>query len=281
MDPERRHILPVALLLALLATAVPHLADAAEDDEAEETAWTSRREASGLGFDLSVGGLGTIRSFRFSGERETIEHHPTPYLGGMGRGRLTLATFGERHANLLVEVEGGYGSARNRAPEPGTSILLVTEHTYLHALALLERPLTPSLDLNLGLGAGATSFTIKPNPRYTGHRYINLIAQFGVTRWFAAPFRISGGMTLYPGISTNQSDGGYGAVRSFGGRLDLTGGWRFFQPTPGDASGSADLDLRYSYTRFQSTYPETQALGDLATSHDQSHTITLMVTYAL
>ena len=47
---------------------------------------------------------------------------------------------------------------------------------------------------------------------------------FGATRWFD-PWRISAGLTIQPGINTNQSAGGYGVVRSFGGSLDVAGGW--------------------------------------------------------
>lgn len=267
-------------LAAFLAIALALTASPASAQEDEAPAFPSRRHSSGLGFDLTLGALATKRDFVFAGERSAIEHHPTPYLGGVVRGRQTITTFGERNANLLVELEGGYASARNSAPEPGTSVLLVTEHTYAQALGVLEKPLTSYLDLVLGLGLGATSFTIKQNPRYTGHRYLHLTMRFGATRWFD-PWRIFGGLTLHPGIATNQSSGGYGAVRSFGGRLDAGGGWRFYQPSAADRAGSADLELRYAYARFHSTYPESQALGDLSGSSDQNHTVTLSLSYSL
>ena len=128
---------------------------------------------------------------------------------------------------------------------------------------------------------GATSFTVEPNPEYTGHRYLSLITHVGATKWLAGPFRVFGGLTLYPGLSTNQSAGGYGSARSFGGRLALGGAWRFYQPTPGDLFGTADLEARYTYTRVHTTYPETQALGDRPGSSDQSHALLLLISYSL
>lgn len=265
------------------ASGVDESAVVDEEDEVRDSEgrWADRRASTGLGFDLGLGALATLRRMTFAGQNRTIEHRPAPYIGGALRGRQTLATWGERNQNFLVEVEGGYASAKNSEPEPGSAVLLVTEHTYGRATGVYESPLNPTLDLVLGLGVGATSFTVKPNPRYTGHRYIELVAHFGLTQWLEGPFRVAGGITFFPGLSTNQSAGGYGSVRSFGGRGELGGAWRFYQPDEGDMFGTAEVEARYSYTRYHSTYPETQALGDLPGSTDQSHAVVLLLNYSL
>lgn len=298
MDRKRR-VVPIktasSACVALLALLSPLSAFAAEGEgepagapepqpsvrDSPTTGAPDRRASSGLGFDLSLGALSTLRTMNFAGDLRRIEHRPGIYFGGVLRGRQTIATFGEANNNFLVEIEGGFGSAQSREAAAGIGRPLVTEHTYAHATSVLEKPLTPNLDFVLGLGLGATAFTVEPNPEYTGHRYFTLITHFGVTRWLAGPYRAFGGLTLYPGLSTNQSAGGYGSARSFGGRAELGGAWRFFQPTAGDMFGTAELEARYTYARFHTTYPETQALGDRPGSTDQAHTLVLMVSYSL
>lgn len=291
-----------AVFFAALSAAVPSVAVAqddganeeAETEEAEEgteepqatasdrtAAFVDRRVSSGLGFQLTLGALAGIRRMSFAGSTREIVHSPGPYVGGVLEGSQLVWTFDETKSHFLVEAEAGYATAKDTEPDPNLNRPLASEHAYLYLTGVLEKPLSQTVDLRLGLGAGAQSFTVQPNPRYTGHRYLTLVAHFGAVKWLDKGFRAGGGITFFPGIATNQSDGGYGAARSFGGRGEAHGTWRFFQPDAGDMFGTAEATLRYSLTRFRTTMPTTQAVGDQAGSDDTQHILSLMVSYFL
>lgn len=240
-----------------------------------------RRQTSGLGFTLSVGGLTTFRRMKFSGTDATIRHTPDLYFGGIISASMLVLTVDSSKAHLLIEGEGGYGAAKNADVEPALGRPLTTEHAYLLLLAMYEQPLVENVDLRLGLGFSALSYTVEPNPQYTGHRYLSVAASFGANYWLSKKVYAGGSLTFFPGVSTNQSAGDYGTAQSFGGRGEAHINWRFIQPEPPDLFGSAQVGARYSYTRFQTTLPETQVLGDLAGTGDSAHTLTLTLSYNL
>lgn len=241
----------------------------------------NRRQTSGLGFTLGLGALSTLRRMTFAGTDHTIRHQPGIYLGGALKASQLVLTFDTLKSHLLVEAEGGYGSAKNADVEPALGRPLTTEHAYLLVLGMFEQPIHRDVDLRLGLGLSALSFTVEQNPQYTGHRYIALAASFGANYWLSKKVHAGGSLVFYPGISTNQSSGDYGAARSFGGRAEAHISWRFLQPEPPDLFASAQIGTRYALTRYQTTMPETQVLGDLAATADTSHTLTITLSYNL
>ncbi len=240
-----------------------------------------RRQTSGLGFQLSLGGLAAFRRMRLSGTTDAIDHEPGFYLGAALRGSQLIYSWSETKSHFMVDAEAGFGSARDTQVEPALGRPLVTEHSFLFVTGVFEKPLLADLDLRIGLGAGALSFTIEANPDYTGHRYLSLVGHFGVLKWTDGPFRYGGGISVFPGLRTDQSDGKYGSARSFGARGELHGTWRFYQPEEDDLFGTAELVGRYTYARFRSTYPETQLVGDRVGSRDDQHTLTVFLAYHL
>ncbi len=241
----------------------------------------NRRLSSGLGFTLTLGGLATLRRMEFAGTDHRIAHQPGLYLGGVIGAVQQLWMLKKSKSHVLLEAEGGFGSAKNGSVEPALGRALTTEHAYLLVLGVFEKPIHPTVDLRLGLGLSALSYTVESNPEYTGHRYLSLAASFGAAYWMSTKTKIGANIVFLPGLSTNQSAGGYGSARSFGGRFEPYISWRFLQPEPPDRFGSAEFGVRYSYARFQTSMPETQALGDLARTSDAAHTLTLGVSYNL
>lgn len=270
---------------ALLTSTSDAVADEFEDPPERELTqhaedpYLDRSATSGLGLNLRVAAVSTLRRMNLAGTDRTVEHRPGLFVGGAVHATQRLVAVSERSV-LGAEVVGMFGSGRDTKLRPNRRPL-TTEHVLVTARVLFDQSLHRDVDLRLGLGFNGESFTIERNSVYTGHRYLALLASIGVTYWATPRVNFGGELTFLPGIDTNQSGGGYGAARSFGGRAGALATWRFFQPTAGDLFGVAEFVARYSWSRYQTTMPETQAFGDLGHTADTAHAVSLGIAYNL
>ncbi len=233
-------------------------------------------------FRLAIGPLTAVRTMRFEGDADTITHRPEPYLGGWITASGRLWHDADLEAFVTADLEVGHGVARNSTYDPTPGPPPSTELTVGGARLSLDRRLGARLLVGLGLGATATSVTLEPNPRYTGHRYLAAEAAVRV-QWLEALEAVDVTLELGPRhvVSLDNSEDGHGEGTGFGLRAEGEITWR---PAPEASSeGLRHLRLigRYRYQRYRSQFP-TSFLGSRgAVSVDDQHLGLLLIGYAV
>jgi hypothetical protein len=210
----------------------------------------------------------------FEGDSGSLRHAPTPYAGAMFQVAGRVATFRELDAFLVLDAEIGYGLARSTdlgGDRPSTEL------TYGGARATLYRQLAERVTLGLGAGLQATSFTVSPNPTYTGHRYLAVDLALRA-RWEALEdlFRLEADIGAYPLFAVNQSDGAYGDSNGFGVRLEGEAVWYPAPNLPG-----LHLSALYRYQRYRAQFPVSPIGTRGGISIDNQHIGALLIGYEL
>jgi hypothetical protein len=226
---------------------------------------------------VSVGPLTAGRTMNFEGDSGSIRHAPTPYAGAMFRAAGRLATFPELEAHLVLDAEIGYALARSTNLEVQGPSNPSTEFTYGGGRLTLYRQLGERVLLGLGAGLQATSFTVSPNPTYTGHRY--LAVDLAVrARWNVVEdiFRLKGDLGAYPLFGVDQSDGAYGDATGFGIRLEGEAVWYPAPNLPG-----LHLSALYRYQRYRAQFPISPIGTRGGISIDNQHIGSVLLGYEL
>ncbi len=270
-------VVPVALTLLMASSAYAQDADAEASQEVEST---PIEQVEPAGVSVSAGPLVISRSMQQRLGTETLSHSPGIYLGGSIRLSIDAVDFDASDAKLLVEAEGGYAGTKNSEVAAEINREPITEWSSIGARATVRRKLSDALDLDVGLGAFATSFIVEPNLSYTGHRYVGAELRVGVD-WakLSSSWALGADASAYPVLVVNQSMGAYGESSAFGARFGAKVGYNLFAlPSKGDYAGGRLL-LRYDFTRFRSQFPEGRIAIGGGVSEDDTHALTLMFGY--
>jgi hypothetical protein len=282
---RRCWIASVAVVVAATAITAPThakepLVDEPLVDKPGAQATNDAPAVDPAGVHVAIGPLVASRTMRMRVDSDNVAHQPGPYLGGTARLSIELVEFDSTNAVLLLEGEGGYGATRNSETADELRRQPVTEWSFLDARITVRRPLSESLDLNVGLGAYANSFIVEPNLTYTGHRYVAADMRLGIA-WHdvASSWSASADLSAHPVLFVNESSGARGESSAFGARggaqvgYDLAG----VESTGGYAGGR--IMLRYDYTRFRTQFPQQRVVLDGGVSEDDVHALTLMLGY--
>ncbi|MGM0558556.1 MAG: hypothetical protein ACQEVA_19380 [Myxococcota bacterium] len=235
-----------------------------------------------FGFAVEFGAVVIERSMALRVDADTIEHQPRPYVGAYVASSLELADFDELDAALVLDGEFGYGFARNSAVSAELGREPITQFSTGGARLGIDRRLSEQVSLFVGLGSHVTSFIVEANASYTGHRYVAGEAAVAL-KWLGASVPIAAELELaaLPVLSLNQSSGGYGDGRAFGGRAEGGIGWNFLERDVESGYAGGRLMLRYRYQRFRSLFPERRISLGGGASVDQQHGLLLTVGYFL
>jgi hypothetical protein len=233
-----------------------------------------------LGFDIEFGGIMLERSMSLRVDAETVEHRPAPYLGAYVRSSLELADFEELDATLVLDGEFGYGVSRNSTVSEELGREAITQFSMGGGTLGIERRLSDQLSLSVAVGSHTTAFVVEANSTYTGHRYIAGEAAVGLD-WLGAsvPLAVEVELAALPVFGLNQSSGGYGDGRAFGGRAQGGIGWNFLERDVESGYAGGRLMLRYRYHRFRALFPERRISLEGGASVDQQHGLVLTVGY--
>ena len=226
---------------------------------------------------VNVGPLAAGRTMTFEGDSGTIRHSPSPYVGGMMRISARVGTLPKLEGFVVVDGELGYGLGRSPNLETDGPSNPSTELTYGGANVSLYRQLGETVYLGLGAGFQATSFTVSPNPRYTGHRYLAVDLSIR-TRWEVVEdvFRLNGDVGAFPLFAVDQSDGAYGDATGFGVRLEGEAVWYPASNLPG-----LHLSALYRYQRYRAQFPISPIGTRGGISIDNQHLGALLIGYEL
>lgn len=253
--------------------------EAADETDEDGEASTDRRAPP---FRLAIGPLSALRRMTFEGNERTVVHAPRPYFGGTVSVSGTVWRDDHLGASLSYDLEGGYGVARNAEFEVGNDARPVTEMSYGTGHLLLNRRLGGDVLVGVGGGVRAASVITRPNPVYTGHRYLAADTSIRL-RWFGLADHASVTVDIgtSPVFALDNSSTGHGDGSAFGARAETQVRWT---PVPNASSvGVRNLQLlvRYRYQRFRSQFPESFLGTDGAVSVDNQHIANVLIAYAI
>ncbi|GEM_PF-6346399 len=240
----------------------------------------NRRKSSGLGLTLGIGPSIVLRRMTLSGSSRDISHVPNLYIGGVFAIGLKLYS-NRSFGHLLLEAEGGFGSAQNAEIDFQAGRNLVTENAFFSFYLVNEKPLSSALDLRFLLGVGALSFTVEPNARYTGHRYITVDIGSEIKWWVSSTFNAGLGLAIRPSFFTDQSSDADGEGSGFGARLRSHLEYRIRAPKEKDLSNALDIRLQVEAEFFQSSFPLSGRVGADPISSDQHYMSVVSLRYHL
>jgi hypothetical protein len=261
----------VFILVTTAAIASAH----AQDEQA-----VKERAVEPSGVAVAVGPLIVSRTMQMRVGAETHSHEPGPYFGGTARLSVELADLDSIDANLLLEGEGGYATARNANTAPELRRQPITEWSFVDARLTVERFLSEAVALRVGLGAYVNSVIVEPNLTYTGHRYIAADMRLGLG-WQdpGSDWTAWADLSAHPVLSVDQSSGANGQGSAFGARGGAQIGYNIATVESTDTYVGGRVMVRYDYTRFRTQFPEGRVALDGGVSEDDAHALTLMLGY--
>lgn len=273
----KRTAIAVWILVGLTLTAPSGFA---QDLDSSETGLVNHRETTGVGFTLGIGPFASFRRMTLSGSLRDIDHLPGIYIGGIIDAGISIGTI-KNYGTLRLVGRGGFASAKSSDQSGFLGRQAVTENTFMNVHLVLTRPLNSVFDIIFIAGGGATAFTVEPNPRYTGHRYVTLDIGAKAHYWFTRRGFVGGGMIVRPSLFTNQSDDADGPGRGFGINPTIDFGFRIIEPNKNDLASAVEMVLAYDLNYFNSAFPLSGRVGSDPTASDQSHMLSLALRYNL
>lgn len=240
----------------------------------------NRKKTTGIGLTLSIGPSVAFRRMQLVGSIREIDHKPNLYFGGVLN--LGLVVYSNRSfGHLILEGQGGFGSAQNSDIDGQRGRPLVTENTFFAFHLVNEKPLSSELDLRFLLGLGATSYIVEPNARYTGHRYLTVDIGTEIKWWTSPLFNTNLGAFIRPSFFTNQSSDADGEGAGIGAKLRAHLEYRLISPKEDNLASSLDIRFQAEGEFFQSSFPLSGRVGSDPISFEHHYLGLLALRYHL
>ncbi|MFB6263152.1 MAG: hypothetical protein ABEL76_05925 [Bradymonadaceae bacterium] len=232
-------------------------------------------------FAITVGPTAGVRTMKLTGDADRIRTGPGPYLGVRSAADIQLARFDAVDGALHLDGEVVYAVARGLRPT-GAPRRHVGETVQGAARLRLDRAVSRRTTLGIGLGAAASSFTVAPNPVYTGDRYLSTEIA-AVLHWRALPEMLAVEVegAVQPVVASDHADGAHGPARGFGARADTAAHWTPLGTAPNPMLRRLRVTLRYRFQRFRSQFPNSPLDRRGAVGREDRHFTTLSIGYTV